>query len=1267
MPAAVAVGAAYFATAVASGGGAAWTAAFIGAQLAAYGGLAYGANAAANALNKPSSSKAGSPNFGGDYITNTESTLYAIPIGYGRFKMGGNILRRHTFGESDRRIHMIVGLCAGEIESIADPELNDKSWDEMTTGVGFDEVHKYLGTLTQTPCTMFMTDSTASTRSVTGSWSGAVFTRSSGRSFKASDVNSYFIADDYYKIVSYDSANQITCDRNGSGTTGCVDRTKKFADVTGSWDEDRFTRTSGRKFKAADLDGWFETDDGEWQITEVDVDPDSADYQSIVCSGSGHSGTTGRVDEGGFSQAYRGLAYLALQLKATSKLNGQITVTSVVEGKKVTPLAGGAKAFSRNPAVIVYDFLTDVIGIPSGDIDVTTFQTVETYCDALVDGVARYMLDILIDSQKPIVDILQDMMSSFNGALIYSENKIKLLVEKAEASNAYAFTEDNIVENSFSFWRVPERVNQVKITFMDEDNSYRYETVIAKDTDDIALYGVIEKEISAAYITRKGQASRIAQFLLDKAMASEFQCQLTGSYGSSIVEPLDVVTVTHSVPGWTAKRFRVLDIQKAEDGTNTFTLESYNGSIYHDKGVAEQETRHDPAPSPDSELEHVTSLDTSEQWFVNNDGTLVPYVRVTFDTLDELLYWSYCNIYVSIDGGTTWRLDGRSETGVDYRVWGVKIGTTVTVKAVSVNWKGAEFDFDGAPTDSVTLSGKPSTSYPSNVSGGGYTFSGNTLKLYWSAVDITSETNKDFAGYEVRLANSNWGSIDGNLVYRGAATFVVLNNITSVPGPYYVKAYSTSRIYSQTALTITPANSAPATVSGLTATALINGVRFDWTASTDALHKDYYVGIKIASGGSFVYHYQAANFIEVFLPSTAASGETIYIEVKDHNTIGQSSASAATANTASQAIPATDFKASDLDVPLYKFDGANTFTGNSSGLKWDAFYIYYQGKKITVNAEASYQTDAYYYTPNIGPSGEGGVADGASITLLHTNTDSTFATAMKAKHQWPVFLYDADLDTAWLVPGNKMMFVGFLKVNNLSAISANLGTVTAGTITGVNGTFTNLNVEENAQIGPDLGDGVMNLTVDADGNSVLEARGIEGSHYMIYTFDGDDGIAIYGKSGSWPTKLAAERMVSFDEGILQLKNGGGIYIGGASGYDLMGFGIGGGYIGDYGGAKTITVSATGDCTVPAAALQDFAYGSYTGDDEASKTITHGMGRTPKLIIVFPSTNTGFCPQAWTTAGGSSQITSVGSTTFTVNGASGGNALNDNSDYHWIAL
>ena len=319
------------------GVGAISTAVYFGTQGAIYGGVMLGINAGMAALMKPSTGAAGSPNFGSDKIFNTSSTIYPIPIGYGQFKMGGNILRRHVFGASDRRMHLIIGLCKGVIESISNPDLNDVPWDEMTHGVGYDEVEKYYGATTEMLSSRFME------ASVTGSWVGDTFTRTSGRLFKTTDVNSYFVITSpavstaYYKILSRTSADIIVCDRSGAGTVGYVDRSKKMAATQGTWSGGGtiFTRTKGRRFKASDVGSWFETASGEWQVTEVDV----AD-QWIVCDTAGAgAGSPGYLEDTGWSQAYRGLAYIVLQLKATAKLGGNVNTTVIIEGKKCTPLA----------------------------------------------------------------------------------------------------------------------------------------------------------------------------------------------------------------------------------------------------------------------------------------------------------------------------------------------------------------------------------------------------------------------------------------------------------------------------------------------------------------------------------------------------------------------------------------------------------------------------------------------------------------------------------------------------------------------------------------------------------------------------------------------------------------------------------------------------------------------------------------------------------------------------------------------------------------
>ena len=104
-------------------------------------------------------------------------------------------------------------------------------------------------------------------------------------------------------------------------------------------------------------------------------------------------------------------------------------------------------------------------------------------------------------------------------------------------------------------------------------------------------------------------------------------------------------------------------------------------------------------------------------------------------------------------------------------------------------------------------------------------------------------------------------------------------------------------------------------------------------------------------------------------------------------------------------------------------------------------------------------------------------------------------------------------------------------------------------------------------------------------------------------------------------------------------------------------------------ADALDSGVIADAQMPASPPSDwFASGTYTGDGVSTEVVTHGLGHTPKLIIVgcddSPDRNT----QTWTTRGGSSAIGSVGNTTFTITEGTGGLELNSVGEvFYWVCF
>ncbi len=209
------------------------------------------------------------------------------------------------------------------------------------------------------------------------------------------------------------------------------------------------------------------------------------------------------------------------------------------------------------------------------------------------------------------------------------------------------------------------------------------------------------------------------------------------------------------------------------------------------------------------------------------------------------------------------------------------------------------------------------------------------------------------------------------------------------------------------------------------------------------------------------------------------------------------------------------------------------------------------------------------------------------------------------------------------------------------------------------------------------GKGLQILAATGTGDVTLLAKNIDSSGYYTETLIGTGGIQVYAKnSGGWPGQSSSYITVDISTGknvseFSTLRAGRGP---GFAGTTLLEVTTSTGFFGR--GANKITYDAS-STSVPAAGLTGtidnarlpvlINFGFYTGEDDASKTITHGLSSTPTKIVVHSTTDSGGA-LIWEGSGdddSSSGVSNVGATTFQVNGNADAD-LNNAENYFWIA-
>lgn len=210
------------------------------------------------------------------------------------------------------------------------------------------------------------------------------------------------------------------------------------------------------------------------------------------------------------SRAYPNTALLAIKCPAVEQLQGTIpTVTCKIRGRKLYDPRTGTTAWSRNPALAVYDLLTNArygLGawISTADLDAGvggSFRTFADRCDSQVTppgrGVAedRYQLDLVLSTLAPAREWLEMILATCCGTLFQSQGLIKLREDAAGAS-ARAFdsrktTARTSRHNILSARGVSslvvrhlsdsERPTVVRVKHSDRDRGFRPSTTTVQD------------------------------------------------------------------------------------------------------------------------------------------------------------------------------------------------------------------------------------------------------------------------------------------------------------------------------------------------------------------------------------------------------------------------------------------------------------------------------------------------------------------------------------------------------------------------------------------------------------------------------------------------------------------------------------------------------------------------------------------------------------------------------------------------------------------
>jgi hypothetical protein len=263
-----------------------------------------------------------------------------------------------------------------------------------------------------------------------------------------------------------------------------------------------------------------------------------------------------------------GLAYLYIRLQYDQDVfpNGIPLFTAIVNGKKVYDPRSAQTLHSANAALCIRDYLMADYGLGDVGVDETMFATAANVSDenvplAVGGDEKRYTMNGVIRADQTPGSVLQDMMTSCAGMLFWGQGSWQL--KPAYYTNPVkTFTLDDLRSSIQLQTRqsMSDVFNVVRGTFVDKAQGY-----IVVDYPEItsAAYLIEDNnvetpiDLTLPFTTSAASAQRIGALTLNRGRE---QMTLSADFGMEAfkVQVGDIVALTNSRYGWTAKEFEVV-------------------------------------------------------------------------------------------------------------------------------------------------------------------------------------------------------------------------------------------------------------------------------------------------------------------------------------------------------------------------------------------------------------------------------------------------------------------------------------------------------------------------------------------------------------------------------------------------------------------------------------------------------------------------------------------------------------------------------------
>ena len=517
----------------------------------------------------------------------------------------------------------------------------------------------------------------------------------------------------------------------------------------------------------------------------------------------------------GSNHKLSGVAYLAFKFTWNQDAFSSLPEVKVVlKGKKIydprlDSTKGGSGshredtastwAYSANSALCLLDYLRNTRygkGLPNlaFETNYDSFKTSANICETQVtpytsapSDIDLFETNLVIDTEQKVIDNVRELLNPMRAIFTYTQGKYFLIIENT-GSSELSLNADNIIGGIKIFGEKKNtKYNRVIGTFVNPDKEWQEDTITYPPADDSGLpvgdqYATLLAEDNGTQlegnftfqgITNPYQAEELCEIILRRSRnALAVEVMVTSEALNLTIG--DIVDLTYSTGGFSAKPFRVYGLSINTDSTVSLKLIEHQDNFYTWTEKAEAPTIADTTlPNPNN-VSAPASVTLDDQLIEYSDGVVITALDVTIGASPDS-FVDYYQVEYKLSTATDYIIAGQGK-GLFHRILNVVDGLIYNVRVKAFNTLGVQSTYTSA-TRTIIGGIAP----PADVQDFACNIIGGDAHLSWTQI-----ADLDLAYYQIRFSTQTSGASWANSV---SLVEKVARPATSVTVPARVGSY----------------------------------------------------------------------------------------------------------------------------------------------------------------------------------------------------------------------------------------------------------------------------------------------------------------------------------------------------------------------------------------------------------------------------------------------------------------------------------------------